>query len=566
MGHFQQKRLVKTFYLILFLFLPLLVHLGIIQLIHGDEYNTKALDQRSLKVALEEIPRGRILDRYGVSSLNGGEKIAKIVLYPQVIKNKEEVIEPLSTILGCSTQELVTYLTGASGYLPYQLNQAQITAIKNLKIPGLMVEDIYFRYGEAPLASHVVGHLGRISEQDKLEQLNRLGSKKYTLSDLIGKTGLEYYYEGQLKADEPARITRAYVDVYRNLISGLGIQRESKQDTGRQDVVTTLDIHIQQMVEKIMAERVERGAVVVMDARTGDLVALASRPNFNPANVSLYLPGDQDTFLDQCTALYQPGSIFKVVVAAAALEEKIVKPTDTFVCLGGKDHLISCWQKSGHGPITFEEAFAESCNPVFAELGLKLGAEKLIRYARAFGLEDQDIIGYPVPKDKRQQLNLIGQPYNLVNSSIGQGPVLTTPVQLTAMLNTIVNNGVYIKPRLVKGIKNEEGKYTQHFSMGDSRKVISSETAKELKRLLGLVTTQGVGKEAFVTGFGSAGKTGSAELATGSAKVNAWFVGYAPYEKPKYIVTVLVKEGVSGGISAAPVFRQIMEEILLPSH
>ncbi|MEG6522511.1 peptidoglycan D,D-transpeptidase FtsI family protein [Desulfotomaculum sp. 1211_IL3151] len=566
MGYFLQKRLVKTFYLILFLFLPLLVHLGVIQLIHGDEYNTKALDQRSLKVAMEEIPRGQVLDRYGVNSLNRGEKIPRIVLYPQVIKNKEEVIEQLSTILGCATQELAPYFTGTSGFLSYRLNQTQITAIKNLKIPGLMVEDIYFRYGETPLASHVVGHLGRISEQDQLEQLNRLGNKKYTLSDLIGKTGLEYYYEAQLKADEPASITRAYVDVYRNLISGLGIQRESTQDTGRQDVVTTLDIHIQQVVEKIMAERVERGAVVVMDAGTGDLLALASRPNFNPANVSLYLPGDEDTFLDQCTALYQPGSIFKMVVAAAALEEKIVKPTDTFVCLGGNDHLINCWHKTGHGPITFEEAFAESCNPVFVELGLKLGAEKLIRYARAFGLESQDIIGYPVPKDKRQQLDLIAQPYNLVNSSIGQGPVLTTPVQLTAMLNTIVNNGVYIKPRMVKGIKNEKGKYTQHFSMGESRKVISNETAKELQRLLGLVTTQGVGKEAFVTGFGSAGKTGSAEIFAESDKVNAWFVGYAPYEKPKYIVTVLVKEGVSGGVSAAPVFRQIVEEILLPSH
>ncbi|GAB6182036.1 penicillin-binding protein 2 [Desulfotomaculum defluvii] len=566
MGYFQQKRIVKTFYLILFLFIPLIVHLGIIQLIHGDEYNKKALEQRSLKVALEEIPRGRILDRYGVNSLNRGGKVPKIVLYPQLIKNKEEVIDQLSIILDCSAQELVPLFEGNSGFLPHKLSQKQIAAVKDLKIPGLLVEDIYFRYGETPLASHVVGHLGRISEQDKLEQLNSLGSKKYNLSDLIGKTGLEYYYEAKLKAGEPASFTRAYVDVYRNLISGLGIHRESENDTGRQDVITTLDIQIQEAVEKIMDERVQRGAVVVMDARTGDLLALASRPNFNPANISLFLSEDQDTFIDHCTALYQPGSIFKVVVAAAALEEKIVKPTDTFICLGDKDHLISCWQKNGHGPITFEEAFAESCNPVFAELGLKLGSEKLIHYARALGLESQDIIGYPVPKDSRQKLDLISQPYNLVNSSIGQGPVLTTPIQLTAMLNTIVNNGVYIKPRLVKGIKNERDQYTQQFSLGDSHKAISSETSKELKRLLGLVTSQGVGKEAFVTGFGSAGKTGSAELATESGKVNAWFVGYAPYDNPRYIVTVLVREGISGGSTAAPVFRQIMEQILSPSH
>ncbi|ABO49438.1 Peptidoglycan glycosyltransferase [Desulforamulus reducens MI-1] len=566
MRYFQQKRLVKTFYLIILLFLPLVTHLGFIQLIHGDTYKQKALEQRTLKVALEDIPRGRILDRQGMQSLTMGKKEPRIVLYPQIIRNKEEAIHKLSRIIGRSSEEITPFFNGNSRFLPFSLNNREVKEISELNIPGMMVEDINFRYGEMPLAAHVIGHLGRISEMGTLERLNGLGTKKYTISDLVGKTGLEYFYETQLKAGEPANFTRAYVDVYRNLISGLGIQKENNNDTGRQDVITTLDFDIQKTVEKIMDKRVQRGAVVVMDARTGDLLALASRPNFNPANIVLSLPGEQDTFLDHCTTLYQPGSIFKVVVAAAALEEGIVKPTDTFVCLGEKDHLISCWQKSGHGPITFEEAFAESCNPVFAELGIKLGAAKLIRYARAFGFESQDIIGYPVPKDRRQQLDLIGQPYNLVNSSIGQGPVLATPVQLTAMLNTIVNNGVYIQPRLVKGIKNEKGVYSYHFSLGDSRKVISFETCRELKRLLKLVTLQGVGKEAWIEGFGSAGKTGSAELAQGAEKVNAWFTGYAPNDNPQYIVTVLVKEGISGGTTAAPVFREIMESILSSSH
>lgn len=566
MDVYQQKRLVKTFYLILLLFIPLLVHLGFIQLVQGPYYEKKALDQRTLKVPLEDIARGRILDRSGSQSITMTTRESRIVIFPEIITDKEAALAQLGRITGKSVVELGGYFKGRARYLPFSINQKQTRQIKELAIPGIRVEVVQFRYGKQPLAAHVIGHLGPIANENTLERLNDLGSKNYTINDLVGQSGLEYFYEERLKAGEPAFFARAYVDVYRKLISGLGIKIEEQTSTGRQDVITTLDASIQETVERVMDKKVQRGAVVVMDVRTGDLLAMASRPNYNPANIALSLTGDKDTFLDHCTALYQPGSIFKIVVAAASLEEGLVKPSDTFVCLGEKDHLISCWKKEGHGPITFEQAFAQSCNPVFAELGLRLGPEKLIHYARALGLESQDIIGYPIPKDKRQDLELIAKPYSLINSSIGQGPVLTTPVQLTTMLNVIVNDGVYIEPRLVKGFKDENGKYSKHFSMGASRKVISYETARELKHLLGLVTSEGVGKEAMVPGFGSAGKTGSAELANNSEKVNAWFCGFAPYDSPKYLVTVLVEEGVSGGTTAAPVFRDIMEGILLPSH
>ncbi|MDO7788696.1 penicillin-binding protein 2 [Desulforamulus aquiferis] len=535
-------------------------------MVHGNEYKLRALEQGSIRVSLEEIPRGRVLDRHGIDSLTQGQREPRVVVFPEIIQAKEEASLLLSQVIRREPEELFRYLNGEAGFLPFALTKGQVRQIQELNILGLMVQEIDYRYGPKPLAAHVIGHLGPISDRSLLERLNNLEGKQYKLSDLIGKSGLEYFYEGVLKAGEPVSMVRAHVDVYRNLIAGLGIKKEEDRDTGRQDLITTLDGEIQRAVEEVMDRRVERGAVVIMDARNGDLLAMASRPNFNPGNVALSLPGDHDTFLDHCTALYQPGSIFKVVVAAAALEEGMVKPSDTFVCLGEHDHLVRCWHKPGHGPITFEEAFAQSCNPVFAELGLKLGAEKLITYAKAFGLESQKIIGYPVSRDPRQDLDLIGKPYSLVNSSIGQGPVLTTPVQLTAMINVIVNGGMYIEPRLVKELRAENGQTSRHFSLGNSHKVISSETARELKRLLGLVTTQGVGKEAGIQSYGSAGKTGSAELAGNTDRVNAWFCGFAPMESPKYIVTVLVEEGVSGGLTAAPVFREILEAILDHPH
>lgn len=565
MDLFQQKRLVSVFYLLVILFIPLVFHLGVIQLVHGNDYKQRALEQGTIKISLEDIPRGRILDRHGLDSLTQGQREPRAVVFPEIMHDKEETAKKLSQVIRRDPEELLRYLNDKPSFLPFALTQDQNRQLIELGITGLMVKEIDFRYGQNPLAAHVIGHIGPISDRTRLERLNNLGDKQYKLSDLIGKSGLEYFYEAKLKADEPVGMIRAYVDVYQNLIAGLGITIEERKDVGRQDLITTLDGQIQRAVEEIMDRKVERGAVVVMDAHNGDLLAMASRPNYHPGNVALSLPGDQDTFLDHCTALYQPGSIFKVVVAAAALEEGLVKPSDTTLCLGEKDHLISCWHKPGHGPITFEEAFAQSCNPVFAELSLKLGAEKLIAYARVFGLETQQIIGYPIHRDNRQDLDLIGKPYSLVNSSIGQGPVLTTPVQLTAMLNVIVNDGAYIEPRLVKAIKSENGK-TSRFPLGRSHKVISSETALELKRMLSLVTTKGVGKEAGIQSYGSAGKTGSAELAGNSSKVNAWFCGFAPLDSPRYIVTVLVEEGDSGGVTAAPVFREIMEAILSSSH
>ncbi|CCO08821.1 peptidoglycan D,D-transpeptidase FtsI family protein [Desulforamulus hydrothermalis] len=566
MNIFQQKRLVLTFYVIFLLFVPLVIHLFFIQVLQGSEYKQKALEQRTLKVALEDIPRGGIFDRWGEKTLTLGRRELRVVVFPEIIPDKEEAVRRLSPILGCSPAELAKYVTGRPGYLPFKLDSRQLRQIKELEITGIKVEEIYFRYGSAPLAAHVVGHLGPITDNDQLAKLNNLSEKKYQLTDLVGKSGLEYFYESRLKAGESRQVMRAYVDVYRRLLAGLGIKKESQAVTGRQDVITTIDWEIQKTVEKVMDQKVQKGAVVVMDARNGDLLAMASRPNFHPANITQALAGPQDALLDHCTSLYQPGSVFKVVVAAAALEEGLVKASDTFVCLGESEHLISCWHKPGHGPITFEEAFAQSCNPVFAELAIKLGPAKIIAYARAFGLEEQTIIGYPVPRDNRQNLHLIGEPYNLVNSSIGQGPVLASPVQLTAMMNTVVNNGVYIRPRLVKGLRDEGGRFVSYFPMGRSHKVISSETARELKRLLSLVTSRGVGREAMLPYYGAAGKTGSAELPGGTTKVNAWFCGYAPLDKPQYIVTVLVEEGISGGVTAAPVFREIMEGIILPTR
>jgi penicillin-binding protein 2 len=300
-----------------------------------------------------------------------------------------------------------------------------------------------------------------------------------------------------------------------------------------------------------------------MEAGTGDILAMAGRPGYNPARLEQYLgAGSDERLFDHCTALYQPGSVFKVVVAAAALEEGVVTPESRFTCRGDKESLIRCWKDTGHGDIDFSQAFAESCNPSFARVGLSLGAQRLIEYARRFGLDNQSVIGYPVPSDPRQDLKLIGAPYNLVNSSVGQGPVLVSPVQVSSMLNTIITGGIYREPRLVKEVRKYNGTADREFHPDQGKRAISPDTADKMRRLLELVIDEGTGKEAQAQDYTSAGKSGSAQIGNGKGPVNAWFTGYAPRVNPRYIVTVLVEQGVSGGESAAPVFREIMEQIL----
>lgn len=556
----RQKRLVRVFFIFWLCFMGLTAQLWYIQIKEGWRYASLALQQVSRWVSLEDTPRGLILDR-NLVPLTGGAREDRVVVFPAVIEDKDGVSWELAGILGVDSSDVERYLEGAPSFLPHQVTGEQAATIKARGWPGLMVLPVDFRYGERTLASQTVGHLGRISTREEFIALAG-GNKIYRYNDLVGKTGLERYYEKDLKGNRPRRAVRVFADAGGRLLGGPAFElEEGVADRGRQDLVLTVDSRIQQIVEGVMDRRVARGAVVVLEAGSGDILALASRPGFDPARPEQFLDNEAgESFLDRCTTLYQPGSVFKTVVAAAALEEGLVTPESRFYCRGEGETLIRCWKENGHGSIDFSQAFADSCNPAFAELGLKLTAEKLIEYAGRMGFAEQSVIGYPVPADLRQDLRMIGEPYNLVNSSVGQGPVLATPIQVAAMTDTIVSGGIYRIPRLVQEIRESGGEAVKKFPGDQGRRAISENTARQLRILMEKVTVEGAGGEALVPAWGSAGKTGSAQI--GNGKVNAWFTGYAPRSAPCYIVTVLVEEGESGGKSAAPIFREIMEQIL----
>lgn len=559
-----KRRLVWTLAILVFFFSLAAARTGYIQVVRGEQYSRMALAGGTSGVSLEDYPRGKILDRH-YRPLTGSYNSNSILVFPELLEDQDSAAKALSVATGAGLPAVSSVLSGGKpAVLPIEEKDRETGLILETGWKGVLVAPFSFRYGPRPLAAHVVGHLGKIRDTRELEELNSTTGKNYRISDWAGRQGLEFFYEKDLRGMYPAAYAGLYTDALGKPLSGLPVLVNTKMDDStRCDVATTIDANIQDMVERVMDRHIKKGAVVVMDSSTGDLLAVASRPGYNPnpaVNGLLPATGDE-RFVNQAVSLFQPGSVFKVVVAAAALSEGIATPGTRFFCGGSGDRPIGCWKKEGHGSITLEEAFAQSCNPVFAKLGLELGPQRMISCARSLGMESQLIAGYPAAADRRQDLSLIAGRYNLANSSVGQGPVLATPVQITAMINTIAGGGIYLQPRLVREIR-PAGSPPRAVAAGEPVRAISPQVAARVGVMMEMVTKHGVGTKAWVSRGGTAGKTGSAQPGNGVESVNAWFSGYGPLACPRYTVTVLAREGVSGGETAAPVFREIMENLL----
>ena len=544
-------------------FLLVTARMWVLQVRESWKYTALALEQESQFVSAEEVWRGRILDR-NLVPLNGQREEKRLVIFPALIEKSaaEGIAKGLAPILGVDPFELKERLLGAKSpfCLPHPLTEEQEKAVLERGWRGVMVLPFVYYYGERPLAVNVAGHLGKIASPEELHRLSQKGDKFYRLGDLVGKAGLEAIYEYELKGVKPEYAARIFYDAAGRILPGSARVEEKITDTSRCDVVLTLDGRIQAAVEDVMDKRGVRGAVVVLEAGSGDILAMASRPTYRPDRLTEVLrQGEDGAFIDRCTALYQPGSVFKIIVAAAAIEEGTASEERTFFCRGKDDWPVGCHEEHGHGELDLKSAFALSCNPVFARLGNELGAEKLATYAVRFGLENQGAKGYPLDLDKRQDLTVMSKPYNLANVSIGQGPVLVSPLQVAAVVNAIVSGGVYTEPRLVQEVRSRSGRKVREVAADPGVPVISPRTAGALRGMMELAVESGTGKKAHLEYYGSAGKTGSAES---GSRTDAWFAGYAPRDNPRYVAVVLVENGQSGGESAAPLFKEIMERIL----
>lgn len=519
----------RTFVLLIFILVIsslLALRLFYIQVFNSYYFSERAIAQKS--EFFSGNIRGDIAERNNISLL-GSYLDPYVIVSPGWLMESEKKMLIENGLLKNSEVEKPVVLSVT------QENIAVLNSLKG-KTPGLYFYRKKTRYGPAAVATHLVGYKGQ--------------------------TGIEKAFDDILKSRH--KEIEIITDGLGQPIPGLSA---SKTDSIHNPYVKlTLDYKVQIAVENIMDICGKKGAVVVLDAETGEILAMASRPNYKQYKLEDYLDRKDAPLVNRAVEAFTPGSIFKVVLLAAALEEGVTDLDEVFECtgsvkLGGNIYKCSSYEDGGHGKITLKDAVARSCNSVFIELGIRLGKEKIIEYARLFGLGNPVPIGLPeekggsIPDAKETYFQDIG------NLSIGQGKITMTPLQAAQMMLIITNDGVLKSPYLLIEAIDEEGRI-QTINKQKDRKIITDATAKKVREALYAVTQYGTGTMANNTKstIRCAGKTGTAEII--KDVYHAWFVGYFPEDKPRYIVTVFLERGGSGPTQAAPVFRDIANKLL----
>ncbi|MBR0278179.1 MAG: penicillin-binding protein 2 [Clostridia bacterium] len=338
-----------------------------------------------------------------------------------------------------------------------------------------------------------------------------------------------------------------------------------QRDSRYSGISLTIDYHMQKIAENAMDKYGIKGAAVVADCKTGEILAMASRPNFDKNNIAKYLNGTEGELVNKAISAYNPGSVFKIAVAAAALETSLNEER-TYSCSGETEidgRAFACHKEDGHGTLNVKEAFANSCNSAFYSIGIETGADMICKYARLFGFGKEVLKINGICEDEGVIPSGDYTDAQTANISIGQGDVMVTPLQVADMMCTICNGGIRNQMKIIRGFVDADGKCRPTDPVQTGR-VISKSTADKIISMMIEAVKSGTGIEAQIEKYGAGGKTGSAETGwekDGELMTQGWFAGFFPAEEPKYVCVVVAENGKSGSKSACPVFRQIGEDI-----
>jgi stage V sporulation protein D (sporulation-specific penicillin-binding protein) len=532
-----------------------------VQVVRNSFLTSHALEQRLHPVPIDPR-RGAVYDRKGeklaVSISADAVYVvpAEIAKDPAKAKQKAElVVRRLVQLLHLEGQEqdiLARILRHSSSeWIKKKVAPAEARAVRDAELPGVgVVENPQRFYPNHALAAQVLGIAG---------------------IDNQGLEGLEVWYDRYLKG-VPGRV-EAERDAHGVIIPG-GLKRYIPPRDGA-NVYLTLDKVVQYIAERELAKALKetgakRGVILVMRPKTGELLAVANLPSFDPNDFNSYPSENRRNRAVSDT--FEPGSTFKIITAATALEERVTTPERRFFDPGflrvGKD-VIHCWRDGGHGNQSFVEGVENSCNTVFGTLGMEIGEERFYNYIRAFGFGQPTGIDFPGEGDGvvhvPGSIALVGW----VNVGFGQGLTMT-PLQLLTAVSAVANDGRLMRPYLVKEVRDAAGTRLTAVQPTEVRQVISTGTAKELRRILRSVVVNGSGKRADVPGYRPAGKTGTAQMAEAGGysrtKVVASFAGFAPFDDPEISVLVALFEPTTsvtfGGVIAAPVFQAVARDTL----
>jgi len=581
-----KKRLFIFSLIPIFFFGLIIVTLFALQIIKGPSYERKAKTNREQFAILPAI-RGIIFDRTGEIPLAYNRRSFEIYLVPQNLprsqKQMKDIIRKLSVLLDIPEDEITSKINKKN-----RLNESVIIktdvpfknvvylAEHNKDYPGVYWKSKPKRvYPYRDLFSHIIGYVGMINEKELQERLD----KGYNLESIVGKSGIEKVYDLQLKGKDG--FIRRIVDAKNQIVAEV-IDRGAEPIPGN-NIILTIDKRIQEIAAEALGERI--GAVIVSKPSTGEILAMVSHPGYDP-NLFISQNGAEafkrlaldkrKPFLNRAVqALYPPGSIFKLVVATAALETEKVPRSREFVCGGGYrlgNRFFSCW--SNHGIVDMYKGIAMSCDSYFYQVALILGPDIIAQYARKMALgrlTGIDLPGevaglIPDPEWKIKMKKDIWYEGDTLNMAIGQGYVLTTPLQINTLTNLIANKGVVYKPHILKEIISAESGKLVYRKRPEIlvRTDFKADTYDFIRNAMRGVVVEGTAKwGGAVLSVEMAGKTSSAEVL--GRDTHSWFTAIAPYnaENPDEMITVtaIVEHGGAGSESAAPIVSEIVESI-----
>ena len=550
-----RKRITKLFLFVGAVLFLLIGRLGWIQFVRGEDLGRMAIENR-----MDDVPvpakRGTIYDRNGKELVVSVSSDSVMAFPPDIKRGKvgaENTARQLADLLGLDYKEVLNKINQkrSSVWIKRGVELSKSKLVRQKNLPGIEVyEESRRSYPNGKLAAHVLGFVGT-------DNTGLNGIEMSMNRELAGTSG-RIVSEKDAAGREIPQATHKYIEP----IPG-------------KSLVLNLDETIQFFAERELDKVVEQykpknATIIVMDPKTGGILAMANRPDFDPGEYRKY---PTTTWRNNAIWMnYEPGSTFKIITTAAALEEGVVKPESRFYDPGFimvADRRIKCWRfPRAHGAQSFVEVVQNSCNPGFVKIGLDLGRDKFYKYIRAFGFGEKTGItlageskGIVIPEKSVK-------PISIATMSIGQS-ISVTPIQLLTAVSAVANQGVLLKPHLVKEIRSESG--VERIESEVVKEVISKSTAKQLAGILEkVVSPEGTGANAYLEEYRMAGKTGTAQKAGPGGyqqgKYVASFAGFGPVDNPQIAALVVIDEpsggAYYGGQLAAPVFKDLVRDVL----
>lgn len=516
------------------MFLLLLVRLFWLSVVQHEQLTKEAVAQRLSAAELVAV-RGDITDRNGEPFTDCSEgEFAVYVDGADIEAGAKAIAEQL----GDSQERIAAQIQNRT-----RLTFGPLTNLYPVERAGFMTVRAPLRQDENSLARHLIGTVD---------------------GQGVGSGGLEAAFESILNTGRKQSVI-SLRDVRKGMLGNWGYLEANRQVDESRHLRLTLDKDLQREIEALADETLEKGCILVSDAATGDILASVSRPQFDPNDLSASLNSTDGEFLNRPLNGYNAGSVFKIVVAAAALEYGVA--VQNFQCKGVyqvADRTLSCYDYTAHGAVDLDEAFAESCNGYFVRLAEKIGMERLLDMAKRLGMAEQATNLEQETKGTLPTLTPV-LPGRLANLAIGQGELLVTPTAIQRLVDTVVNGGVQRTLNVADSVVDGQGLLVQSLRQTQEKRVLSGHTALRLRQMMTQTVTDGTGKLAANKEVSAAGKTGTAEtgwVEDGVLQVHAWFCGFLPAEEPKYCITVLIENGQSGGAHAAPLFSRVSELLL----